>query len=102
MENLNEKQQLISLCYKEVKPNNFVKTIGFHLLHYNMETKKWSNYFLGKNDQICILQTVKYEQTEFSTLSAFLRYTECFTKTTFYNTDTDFSILTLLEVFSNM
>lgn len=56
------REALIAMGYKEVKPKNWMKPIGYQLFSYNEEKNEWVNWFKDGNDKIAIWETKSFRR----------------------------------------
>lgn len=84
--------------YREPKKGKYCKPVGFNLFVYEVEEKRWTNWFIGTNEAKLIWNSSIYEKdTEVKDdFLRFLKYSEAMTRL-LHLSESQFEFLTIAE-----
>ena len=77
------REALLSMGYKEQKPGQWLKPIGYQCLHYHEGRNMWTNYFKSVSGEVMSyeLKQLNDDTGRFGSYVKQLKEWECFTRT---------------------
>lgn len=98
---MNNEQILKSMGYRLMYPSKtkWGKPVGWHLFVVEIDLLRWTNWFIGNNQQVLIWNSGTLETSDYTDFMMFLKHCETHTKINTISNNSQFEFLSLQEFY---
>lgn len=90
-------KDLLSMGYRSLDKNIYAKPIGFNLLIFELNEKRWTNWFTGSDGKKHIYDSEVFEEEKFSNFLNFIKNEEAQATYSTFHYLSNYEFLTLKQ-----